>query len=105
MIKKVKSFFALTKPTIMILVVVTGATALVLEGSLLSHPLKFILALLAIYLTGGSANALNQYFEREIDAKMKRTAAVAQAPDRESPCIYFFCLYRDCRTFNFWFFL
>ena len=82
MIKKVKSFFALTKPTIMILVVVTGATALVLEGSLLSHPLKFILALLAIYLTGGSANALNQYFEREIDAKMKRTAGRRPLPSR-----------------------
>ena len=72
MIKKTKSFFALTKPTIMLLVVMTGSTALVLEGSLLSHPFKFFMALLAIYLTGGCANALNQYFEREIDAKMKR---------------------------------
>ena len=80
MINKIKSFFALTKPTIMILVVVTGATALVLEGSLLSHPIKFMLALLAIYLTGGSANALNQFFEREIDAKMKRTAGRRPLP-------------------------
>jgi len=83
MIKKIKSFFALTKPTIMILVVVTGATALVLEGSLLSHPLKFILALVAIYLTGGCANALNQYFESEIDAKMKRTAGRRPLPQQQ----------------------
>lgn len=76
----IKSFFALTKPTIMLLVIVTGATALVLEGSLLSHPLEFILALAAIYLTGGSANALNQYFEREIDAKMKRTSGRRPLP-------------------------
>jgi heme o synthase len=80
MINKIKSFFALTKPTIMVLVVVTGATALVLEGSLLSHPFKFVLALIAIYLTGGCANALNQYFEREIDAKMKRTAGRRPLP-------------------------
>jgi len=53
---------------------------LVLEGSLLSQPFKFILALIAIYLTGGCANALNQYFEREIDAKMKRTAGRRPLP-------------------------
>lgn len=80
MINKLKSYFALTKPTIMLLVIITGGTALVLEGSLLSQPLKFLLALLAIYLTGGCANALNQYFEREIDAKMQRTAARRPLP-------------------------
>jgi len=75
-----KAFFALTKPTIMLLVIITGATALVLEGSLLSSPLYFALALLGIYLSGGSANALNQCFEREIDAKMKRTAGRRPLP-------------------------
>jgi protoheme IX farnesyltransferase len=45
-----------------------------MEGSLLHEPLKFFLVLVGLYLTGGSANALNQYFEREIDAKMERTA-------------------------------
>jgi protoheme IX farnesyltransferase len=29
--------------------------------------------LLGLFLTGGSANALNQYFEREIDSRMSRT--------------------------------
>ncbi len=57
----------------MLLVLVTGATALILEGSFLSQPLSFILVLLGLYLTGGSANALNQYFERDVDARMKRT--------------------------------
>jgi protoheme IX farnesyltransferase len=57
----------------MLLVIFTGTAALILEGSLLSHPLKFILVLLGLYLTGGCANALNQYFERELDAKMTRT--------------------------------
>ena len=64
----------------MLLVVVTGSTALVLEGSLLSHPFKFLLVVFAIYLTGGSANALNQCFERNIDAKMKRTAGRRPLP-------------------------
>lgn len=72
--KKIKLYFQLTKPTIMLLVIVTGATALIMEGSLLNDPVRFILAMIAIYLTGGSANALNQCFEREIDAKMTRTS-------------------------------
>ncbi|MGB5106519.1 MAG: heme o synthase [Candidatus Zixiibacteriota bacterium] len=68
------SYVQLTKPTIMLLVLITGATALVLEGSFLMRPLKFLLVMLGLYLTGGCANALNQYFEREVDARMKRTA-------------------------------
>jgi protoheme IX farnesyltransferase len=69
-----KNYVQLTKPSIMLLVIITGATALIIEGSLLSQPFKFFLVLLALYLTGGSANALNQYFERDIDAKMSRTS-------------------------------
>ncbi len=69
----VRSYFLLTKPTIMLLVVLSGAVALFMEGSLLSSPVKCCAILLAVYLTGGCANALNQFFEREIDAKMART--------------------------------
>ena len=57
----------------MLLVIITGATALVMEGSLLNQPFKFFLVLFALYLTGGSANALNQFFERDIDSLMERT--------------------------------
>jgi protoheme IX farnesyltransferase len=71
--KKVSYYFQLTKPTIMLLVIITGATALVMEGSLLSQPGNFLFVLIALYLTGGSANALNQYFERDIDSLMERT--------------------------------
>jgi len=80
MFRQLKYFFMLTKPTIMILVVITGGTALILEGSLPGHPLSFLLVLLALYLTGGSANALNQYFERDIDARMQRTAGRRPLP-------------------------
>lgn len=69
-----RAYIQLTKPTIMLLVLITGATALVIEGSFLAQPINFLLVLLGLYLTGGCANALNQYFEREVDARMKRTA-------------------------------
>ena len=57
----------------MLLVLFTGATALFVEGSMVHEPGKFMLVMLGLYLTGGCANALNQYFERNIDAKMDRT--------------------------------
>ncbi len=58
----------------MLLVLFTGATALVMEGSMLSDPLRFALVMLGLYLSGGSANALNQCFERDIDSQMSRTS-------------------------------
>lgn len=76
-------FWRLTKPSIMILVLAAGATALIVEGSLLGDPLKFILFMVGLYLTGGSANALNQYLERNIDARMVRTAHRRPLPMRQ----------------------
>lgn len=64
----------------MLLVVFSGGTALALEGSLLSDPLRFIYVLVGLYLTGGSANALNQCFEAKIDAKMERTSSRRPLP-------------------------
>lgn len=64
----------LTKPTIVLSFTLTGATAMVMEGSLLREPWQFVFVLLAILATAGSANAFNQYLEREIDARMTRTA-------------------------------
>jgi protoheme IX farnesyltransferase len=76
-------YFQLTKPSIMLLVLITGATALVWEGSFLLEPIKFVLVLIALYLTGGSANALNQYLERDIDARMSRTRDRRPLPSRK----------------------
>ena len=69
----IRDYIALTKPTIMFLVLFTGAAALFIEGSMLHEPVHFVLFMLGLFLTGGSANALNQYFERDIDARMTRT--------------------------------
>lgn len=64
----------------MLLVLATGATALVVEGSMLATPLRGFVFLLGLFLTGGCANALNQYFEREIDARMTRTCGRRPLP-------------------------
>jgi protoheme IX farnesyltransferase len=41
---------------------------------MLAEPLKFLLVMVGLYLTGGCANALNQLFERDIDKLMQRTS-------------------------------
>lgn len=75
-----RSLFALTKPTIVLSFTLTGATAMVVEGTLLHTPLKFIGVLLAILFTAASANSFNQYLERDLDAKMIRTAKKRPLP-------------------------
>lgn len=76
-------YFQLTKPTIMLLIIITGATALVIEGSTLDNPVDFVLILVGLGLTGGSANAFNMYFERSIDARMSRTRKRRPLPKGE----------------------
>jgi protoheme IX farnesyltransferase len=75
---KLSDYIQLTKPSILLLVLLTGAAALVLEGSLGTW--RFLEVILGLALTGGCANALNQYFERDIDAQMGRTRARRPLP-------------------------
>ncbi|MCB1060027.1 MAG: heme o synthase [Calditrichaeota bacterium] len=70
---KLRDFLNLMKPSIMLLVLLTGAAALMLEGSLHASDWQFWGILIGLMLTGGCANGLNQYFERDIDAQMGRT--------------------------------
>lgn len=66
-------FLALTKPTIMLLVLITGfMTLFVIPDA--SPSLGLIIAtVVGTALASGSANALNMYFDRDIDQIMKRT--------------------------------
>ena len=75
---RVSSYLQLMKPSIMLLVLLTGSASLVLEGSVMKMPwpqniIRLSLVLLALILTGGSANAFNMYLERDIDSRMTRT--------------------------------
>ncbi|MGE5721428.1 MAG: heme o synthase [Sphingomonadales bacterium] len=68
-----RDFVALTKPRVMALVVFTGLCGLLAApGSI--HPVLGFTAILCIALAGGAAGALNQWYEADIDAMMKRTA-------------------------------
>lgn len=68
-----RDFFALTKPRVMSLVVFTGLCGLLAApGSI--HPVIGFTAVLCIAMGAGGAGALNQWWEADLDAGMKRTA-------------------------------
>ena len=69
-----RDLFALTKPRVMSLVVFTGLCGL-LVAPVPVHPVLGFAAVLCIALGAGAAGALNQWYEADLDAKMKRTAS------------------------------
>ena len=68
-----RDYFALTKPRVMSLVVFTGLCGLLAAPGYI-HPVIGFIAVLCIALAAGGAGALNQWWEADIDAEMKRTA-------------------------------
>ena len=68
-----RDFLALTKPRVMTLVVFTGLCGL-LAAPVAIHPVIGFTAILCIALGAGAAGALNQWYESDIDAVMRRTA-------------------------------
>ncbi|MBB4857362.1 protoheme IX farnesyltransferase [Novosphingobium chloroacetimidivorans] len=69
-----RDFFALTKPRVMSLVIFTGLCGLLAAPERI-HPVLAFTAILCIAVGAGGAAALNQWWEADIDAEMKRTAA------------------------------
>ena len=68
-----RDFLALTKPRVMTLVVFTGLCGM-LAARVHVDPVIGFTAILCIALGAGAAGALNQWYESDIDAVMKRTA-------------------------------
>ena len=68
-----RDLLALTKPRVMSLVVFTGLCGLIAAPGAMNPILAFT-AVLCIALGAGAAGALNQWYESDLDALMKRTA-------------------------------
>ena len=69
-----RDFFALTKPRVMSLVIFTGLCGMLAAPGTINPVLGFT-AILCIAIGAGGAAALNQWWEADIDAGMKRTRA------------------------------
>jgi protoheme IX farnesyltransferase len=68
-----RDFLALTKPRVMSLVVFSGLAGMLAAPELPPLALGFT-AILCIALGAGACGALNQWYEADLDAKMRRTA-------------------------------
>jgi protoheme IX farnesyltransferase len=68
-----RDILALTKPRVMSLVVFSGLCGMLVAPELPPFVLGFT-AILCIALGAGACGALNQWYEADIDAKMRRTA-------------------------------
>ncbi|HTO92374.1 MAG TPA: heme o synthase [Candidatus Sulfotelmatobacter sp.] len=68
------AWLELTKPRIVLLVVLTGVPALLLAGGGFPKPGVFWGTLIGTMLAAASAASFNMYFDRDVDALMKRTA-------------------------------
>ena len=68
----VGDFWALLKPRVMSLVIFTGFAGMYLAPGTL-HPLVFGISLFAIAAGAGASGAINQWYDRDIDAVMSRT--------------------------------
>ena len=72
-LSEVSDWFALLKPRVMTLVVFTAIIGL-LVAPMPIHPVLGIAAILCIAIAAGACGAINMWYDRDIDALMRRTA-------------------------------
>jgi protoheme IX farnesyltransferase len=79
----VADYVELTKPKVQTLLLFTTVMTMEIAGS--PSVSKIAITCLGGYLSAGGAGAVNHYYDRDIDAKMKRTAARPIPAGRVSP--------------------
>lgn len=71
--KRSRDFLALTKPRVVLMVLVTTSVGFYLASDGAPDWLRLLSTLLGTALAAGGTIALNQFLEREVDARMERT--------------------------------
>jgi protoheme IX farnesyltransferase len=79
----VADYFELTKPKVQTLLLFTTIASMEIAGD--PKVSKIALTCLGGYLSAGGAGAVNHYYDRDIDAQMKRTATRPVPAGRISP--------------------
>jgi heme o synthase len=78
-----RDYLELTKPKVPTLLLFTTATTMEIAGS--PSLSRIALTCLGGYLSAGGAGAINHYYDRDIDAQMKRTASRPLPAGRIAP--------------------
>ncbi|MBV7337932.1 heme o synthase [Chloroflexi bacterium TSY] len=81
----ISDYIMLTKPRIISLLLLTTLIPMFLADSTLPSPLLVFWTMLGGFLAAGGANALNQYFDRDIDHVMVRTRKRPLPSNRMEP--------------------
>src|SRR5438132_3830970 len=81
--RKVADYLELTKPKVQSLLLLTTIATMYVAGD--PSPLLVLLTCLGGYLSAGGAGAVNHWFDRDIDARMSRTATRPIPAGRISP--------------------
>ena len=68
-----RDFYALLKPRVMYLVILTALAGLLVSPGHI-HPLLGLVSLLSIAVGAGASGALNMWYDADIDARMTRTS-------------------------------
>ncbi len=84
-LRTVADYVALTKPRLNVLVVATSAAGFYLGASAGVDPLTLVATVIGTTLVAGGAAALNQVYERDTDALMRRTRLRPLPDGRISP--------------------
>ena len=79
----ISDYVELTKPKVQSLLLLTTIATMYVAGD--PSPLLVFYTCLGGYLSAGGAGAVNHFFDRDIDARMKRTAARPIPAGRVSP--------------------
>jgi len=72
-LSEVRDWIALLKPRVMSLVVFSGLVGMLVAPAPI-HPALGVAAILCIAVAAGAAGAINMWYDRDIDALMRRTA-------------------------------
>src|SRR3954469_17365605 len=72
--KTIRTYLELTKLPIVLLLIFTTVTAMMIASNGRPDPGVLIATLIGGALSAGGASAINQYYDRDMDAKMSRTA-------------------------------
>jgi heme o synthase len=78
-----RDYVTLTKPKVQSLLLFTTVTTMYVAGD--PSPSRVLLTCLGGYLSAGGAGAINHYWDRDIDARMSRTASRPLPSGRVSP--------------------
>ncbi|PZC50408.1 MAG: protoheme IX farnesyltransferase [Chloroflexi bacterium] len=86
-----RDYFALTKPMIIVLLLITALGGLFLASNGVPPLLTTLIVLIGGSLGAGGANAINHYLDRDIDNKMSRTSNRPLPSNRIAPnhALYF----------------